>query len=336
MRPRSFLRRYPLGRSQAIGLLILAVLVLWPIVGRANADEDVRQLLNIVNGPMQNLYVAGWGLMGLGLVIGTGWEQLKIFQGQAPQPAQVVGRALVAAATLAIYVPFCKTVWNITSEIAGTILDPKDLDLLSLGLRTLVSQALTAVTKDGILFSPFSMLRNIILGVFMDFMLWGIAFIIDGIRVIQVAIFNVVFLFGPIALGLHVMGFKTGQLWLTALLEVCTWNITIAIISYGASRRVTEQFVRNAQMGAFEFDWWRDMKEITFLAALILFVPVITSRFFGFAALGELSKAALGSSTSVAIGTTLLSMGGVQSAPHMQDQSTLGDGSDKNDRRAGD
>jgi hypothetical protein len=329
-------RRFRFGRSQLAGLVILLALVAWPFVSRANADDDVRALRNIVDLPMKNLYAAGWALMSLGLLVGTGWEQLKVFQGQPPQPAQVVGRALVSAAALAIYVPFCKAVWNITAEISSTILDPKDLDLLSLSLRTLVSQALTGITQDGVVMSPFSMVRNAVLGVFMDLMLWGIGFIIDGIRVIQISIFQVVFMFGPVALGLHVMGFKTAQLWLTALLEICTWNITIAIITYGATRRVTEQFVHNAQMGAFNFDWWRDMKEITFLATLIMFVPVITSRFFGFAALGEMSKAALGSSTSMAIGSTLMSWGGFQSSPHMQEQSTLGDGSDKNDRRAGD
>ena len=108
------------------------------------------------------------------------------------------------------------------------------------------------------------------------------------------------------------------------------------VVTYGVVYRVETQIVKNAQAGALEFDWWRDMKEVTFLAGLILFVPALTSRFFGFAALGELSRAALGSNLDMAVGRTLLSLGSWRSAPHLSERSTLGDGSDRDDRRAGD
>jgi hypothetical protein len=294
---------------------------------------DTDRIAAIIKGPAAGMYTAGWLLLALGLAIGTGWEQLKVFSGQPPNHGQVVARALVAAAALGAYRPLCASVWNISVWLADSICSEQELTALGLFMKTALVQAFTALFKDNVLFAPASIIRNGVLSVFMTFMAWGVTFAVDAIRVVQVVIFNVVFMFGPIALGLHVMGFRTGQLWLTGLLEICTWNITIAIVTWTLGHRMADQLVRNAGQGAFQFDWWRDFKEVTFLATLILFVPVITSRFFGFAALGEVSKAALGADTNMAIASTLMSWGGSSSAPRMQEQSTLGDGSG---RRAGD
>ena len=334
------LARYGLTRERLIGMAILVVLL--PVSARAgifttDGDDTTSRIRFIIDGPWKQMYVAGWGLLGLGLVIGTGWEQLRSFGGQPPNHAQVLSRALVSAAALGCYVPFCKSVWNVSAYLAQTITSPDQVNWLSLCFKTLIAQAFTFLGKDqGPLLGLVSIARNGLLALFMDFLLFGVSFVTDGIRVLQVSVFNVVFMFGPICLALHVMGFRTGQLWLTALLEVCAWNITIAIVTYGVVYRVETQIVKNAQAGALEFDWWRDMKEVTFLAGLILFVPALTSRFFGFAALGELSRAALGSNLDMAVGRTLLSLGSWRSAPHLSERSTLGDGSDRDDRRAGD
>ena len=334
------LARYGFTRERLVGCAVL--LVLLPLSARAgifsnDPEETASRIRFVLDGPWKEMYVAGWGLLGLGLVIGTGWEQLRSIGGQPPNHAQVLSRALVSAAALGCYVPFCKSVWNVSAYLAQTILSPDQVDWLSLCFKTLIAQAFTFLGKDqDPLFGFVSIARNGLLALFMDFLLFGVSFVTDGIRALQVSVFNVVFMFGPICLALHVTGFRTGQLWLTALLEVCAWNITIAIVTYGVIYRVETQIVKNAQAGALEFDWWRDMKEVTFLAGLILFVPVLTSRFFGFAALGELSRATLGSNLNMAIGTTLLGWGSWRSAPHLQERSNLGDGSERNDRRAGD
>ena len=322
-------------------IALFAFLVLTPFSLAMARVHDVGQnfttydrIAHLSDGQAAGMKTAGWLLIGLGLALGTAWEQLKVFRGQAPQPGAVVVRALIAAAVLGSYGPLCKTIWNITAELGISIQSDADKLDLALGMKVIFTQVITALKVDNVLFAPISIVRNGILSWFVAFLGWFLVWAVDAIRVAQVVVFNVVYAFGPIALGLYVFGLRTGEIWMTALLEICSWNITMAIVGATFQNRIARLLLDLAGAGALETDWWTDMKEVTFLSSLILFVPVLTSRFFGFSALGQLSQTTLGSSTAMGIATTLQSWGSFSSAPQMQGGGSQSD--DSNNRRPGD
>ncbi len=315
--------------------IVSALVGLVPALVRADSlffrVNDNMRIKSITEGFAPGLWATGWALGLLAFLVAVGIEQLKVFEGKPPQHGAVISRALVVALALTAYGPFCQGVWDLSRSIAESIADDGKVNVFALMLKTATVQAYTALTRDA-LAAPFSLFRNAILACMMDFMVWGVSWAIDAIRVLQVLIFNFVFLLGPICLALHIAGLRTGQLWLTALLEICTWNVTIAIVVYGLEHRVATQFIVNAGQDALQFDWWRDMKEVTFLALSIFSVPIITARFFGFAALGELSKTALGSQADMALASAFISAGAVQSTPRPPSSGSEG----ANSRRAGD
>ncbi len=284
----------------------------------------------ITSGPAAGAYVAGFGLIALGLAVGSAWQQVQVFTGGVPRHGLVVTRAVIAVAALAVYSPLCNEVWNLSQALAASIYSEADRATNGTAAKVLLVQAYAALFKDGILFAAFSGIRNTILMVFMAATAWSSAFVLDVLQVAQVCVFNVVFAFGPISLGLYVFGFRTGELWLTALLEVCSWSVTSAIVRATLATRMAQVAVMNAGADALQFDWWDSMKEISFIGALMFFVPVITSRFLGFSALGEVSRLTLGQSSAMAVAGALQSFGAWRSAPSIDAPPPI------DNRRAGD
>ena len=323
-------RRLVPGLALALIPLVSAQARLIDVGENYNSGDRIR---DITTGPAAGMYAAGWALMVLGLLVGTGWEQLRVLRGETPRHGAVVVRAVVAAAALAAYGPFCNGVWNLTAELGHTICTEHEVDLLALGMKTLLLQAYTALQVDHVVFAPVSIIRNGILGVMITALGWFVVFAVDAIQTAQVVIFNVVFAFGPICLGLHVMGLRTGELLLTALLEICSWTVTIAMVATTLRYRIEAEVLSLAAQHALQTDWWRDMQELTFLASLILFVPPLTSRFFGMSALGELSRASLGSHMTMEVANAYASFGGFSSAPSLRGSQSPDSDSG---RRAGD
>jgi hypothetical protein len=256
---------------------------------------------------------------------------MQVFTGGVPRHGVVVTRAVIAVAALAVYGPLCNGVWNMSQALAQSIYSDAERATNGTAAKVLLVQAYAALFKDGLLFAPISGFRNTILMAFMTLTAWFTAFALEALQVAQVCVFNVVFAFGPISLGLYVFGFRTGELWLTALLEICSWSVTSAIVRATLATRISQVAMMNAAQGALAFDWWDSMKEITFIGALMLFVPVITSRFLGFAALGELSRVTLGQSSAMAVAGTLQGLGAWRSAPTVNSSPA-----ESNNRRAGD
>ncbi len=284
----------------------------------------------ITSGPVAGAYAAGFGLIALGLAVGSAWQQVQVFTGGVPRHGLVVTRAVIAVAALAVYGPLCNGVWNMSQALAASIYSEADRATNGTAAKVLLVQAYAALFKDGLLFAPISGIRNTMLMAFMAATAWFTAFALEALQIAQVCVFNVVFAFGPISLGLYVFGFRTGELWLTALLEISSWSVTSAIVRSTLTTRIAQVAVMNAGEGALQFDWWDSMKEISFIGSLIVFVPVITSRFLGFSALGELSRVTLGQSAAMSVAGALQSFGAWRSAP------TVNAPSSTDNRRAGD
>ncbi len=319
-----------LGAVLALAILPLAAMGF-------DLKSDQYRITSITQAPVAGLYKTAWALALLCFVIAIGREQARVFGGETPRPMAALGRTAVVVLALALYGPFCQFVWNVSAWIAEGIVSEEEVNGLALAFKTLVVHAFTAVMGGngdygGLLMST---LRNAILGLCMDLMIWGVSWAVDAIRIVQVCLFNVTVMFGPICLALHVSGLRTGQIWLMALLEICAWNITIAIVFWTLQHRIASEFLDIARQSLVQFDWWRDMKELSFMASLIFFVPIITARFFGFAALGEISRAALGNDANMAIGSALTRWGSWRDSPQVQGGPSLShDGSSQH--RAGD
>lgn len=312
---------------------------------KANTDNDANQaiydamtvpepwfLTERGKGHGGVLLLTGWSLIGLGLVVGVAKDQLAIFSGQPSQPTAVLGRAIVAAAILGTYNILCSGVWDISLEIGRSIANEHTLSQAAFYIRYFDIRAHSMLTNDWVVMAPLTIIRN----AFVQGMMWlldlYVSFSIDAIRIVQLAVFNVVYGFGPICLGLYVMGFRAGEIWFGALLEICSWNVTIAIILSMMAGASYEHLMVQAGTGIGNFEWWQNLKGYTFLAFLITFVPVLSSRFFGFAALGPLAGVALGGSFALSIGQAAGRLGGASSAPKMQGGSQTNNG----DSRPGD
>jgi hypothetical protein len=306
---------------------------------RANTDNPANQVIYDAmtvgepwfltergSGQGGVLLITGWSLIGLGLVIGVLKDQLSIFTGQPSQPTAVLGRALIAAAILSTYNVILKGVWDISLDIGRSIANEHTLGQAAFYIRYFDIRAHSMITNDWVVLAPLSIIRNAFLQGMMWLLDWFVSFSIDAIRIVQLAVFNVVYGFGPICLGLYVMGLRAGEIWFGALLEVCSWNITIAIILSMMAGASYEHLMVQAGTGVGNFEWWENLKGYTFLAFLITFVPVLSSRFFGIAALGPLAGVAMGGSFALSVGQAAGRLGGSSSAPKMQGGSQTNNG----------
>ena len=89
-------------------------------------------------------------------------------------------------------------------------------------------------------------------------------------------------------------GFGGRRLWFSALVEVSSWSITMAIV-YKTIDSALVSYLQDAQTLAFSDTRFLDVISLlAFMSSLPFVVPVVTGRLIGSSALGALANVSMG------------------------------------------
>jgi hypothetical protein len=286
---------------------------------RVGGREFMDRMDEITSGPAAVPYAVGWSLVALGFVFSLSLQQTAALSGKKPDHGAVIGRAMLAAIALASYKLITQSAWWGCSTLANQIYDTGHREQMGVLMESFVTRTWTTAAANYIpVVGQLYNIRNLAVDFLMGFCLWASSFALDGLNTVQVCVYNVLYCFGPLMIGLSVFGLPTGQIWLTAVLEICSWSITGSIVQMTMYTRFVRQFHDATTQGLLNFEWWDALKEMGFLTSLVFAVPILTSRLLGMTALGELSKTALGSNASMAMAGMLSrwgTLGGATGAP---------------------
>ena len=256
-------------------------------------NPDTGLFDTVINSPSSACYGIGWALWAAGVTFSLVFAQFGILKGKPATHAEVIARGAINAIALGLYTFICKSVWWGAQSLAFTVYPDTKMEAFSKLMSGVANQ-----------FQNYSFsLTGAITGLRDSFVLlagitsWILALLGHWeLQKIQVGVYNVVFAYGPILIGLATFGFSSGQIWLTALLEVSSWSLTMAIIYRGIVDQLATYFA-DAQSQSFLSTHFMDVVEnCVFLASMTIVVPVVTGRLLGMSALGELSRAMMGPS----------------------------------------
>ena len=114
------------------------------------------------------------------------------------------------------------------------------------------------------------------------------------LEVLQVCVFNVIYAFGPFLIGLSLWGFGGRRIWFSALVEISSWSVTMAIV-YATIDGAMYSYLEQAK--TLDFSDTRFMEVISllaFMSSLPFVVPIVTGRLLGTQALGALGNVTAG------------------------------------------
>ena len=245
----------------------------------------------VTSGPGAVTYGVGWALLALGTVFSLLLQQLAVAQGKKPDYPLVIARSAMAAVALGLFAFISQAVWSGTQSIAYGIYPETKLSALGKLLSVSATRfqdynlsvfGLGSALKDGAV-------------VLTGLASWLLALIAHWqLTNVQIAVYDVVFCFGPLMLGLSCFGLPTGRVWLTALLEVSSWSISMAVVYAAIDGQVTQYLSEAHKVPLLDSRFLDVINMLVFLSSLPLIVPVITGRLLGMSALGELSNATMG------------------------------------------
>jgi hypothetical protein len=255
-------------------------------------DNDFGLFNTVIGGPAAAPYTVGWAL----LLVGTLWsllvEQLKATRGERAEHSSVIAQALVAAIALGSFTFVSRAVWWAAQTLAHEIYPDSKMD----AFRKLLT--LSALRFRDFSFSLTSIGTGLRDGLVMivGMQAWLLAFLAHWqLQKVQACVYNVIFCFGPILLGLSAFGLPTARVWLTALIEVSSWSITAAVVYYGVDSSLTQYLNVDAnEQGILSTRFLDVVNNLIYLSSIMVIVPVVTGRLLGMSALGELSGAVLG------------------------------------------
>lgn len=260
---------------------------------------------SVIGTPVAIPYAAGWSLILVGTSACLAYEQLKAVHGNQPDHGSVVGRAILASAALATYTFICKAVWWAAQSIALAMYPDTEAQALGKLLGTIANRfkdyhfnilELGTGLRDGAV---------IIVG----FLSWISAYLTHHqLQQVQVCVYNVIFAFGPLLIGLSCFALPTLRVWITALLEVSSWSITAAVVYRGISSQLQAygQIAQNEPLLSTKF--LDVISTMVFLSSLMIVVPVVTGRLLGSATLGELGRANYGNTAAQWLGDRIRGM----------------------------
>lgn len=242
----------------------------------------------VIGGPAAVPYAVGWAL----LIVGTLWSllvaQIQTMSGKKADPVAIIVNSGVLAAGLGLYAFICRTIWWGTQTIAHEIFPESRLSALGSSLKAIFQTARKAggsnvlniaqTIKDGMV--DFAALMS-----------WMTAIVSHWqIQNLQTGVYNVVFIFGPLLIGLAAFGLPTARVWVMSMFEVSSWSITAAALYYGLASQF-EKYTRDAATASFlDMRFLNVMSNLSFLSLMMLVVPVVTGRLLGQATLGELGR----------------------------------------------
>lgn len=233
----------------------------------------------------------GFALLSTGFFLRMVQEQMKAATGQKPDFAGVIMEALLCCGLLLMSGWIAHNVWATCQFIATSIYPDTKMSALGTLLGSVAGRL-----KD----YSFSVLdigagikdsAVVVIALFA----WMLTLLAHWqLEVLQVAVFNVVFSFAPILIGLSLFGFGGRRLWFSALVEVSSWSITMAIV-YKTIDSALVSYLEDAQTLAFSDTRFLDVISLlAFMSSLPFVVPVVTGRLIGSSALGALANVSMG------------------------------------------
>ncbi|WP_163778713.1 conjugal transfer protein TraG [Myxococcus vastator] len=279
----------------------------------------------ILSGPAVVPYGVGWALLILGTVVSAGLNQLTFLGGKNEPPGIVLSRLIIGAILLTSFTWISQSIWWGTSEIADTIFQEAEYFSMrdDLGRFSGRLQKYWWSPGPGGAFFWASMKDNFVS--LIATVSLGIALLArEQLEMLQVVLFNVIFCFGPMLIGLSTFGIPTARIWVIALLEICSWSVTSAVLYASINTRLTE-YVRNAgDQDLTNTDFLNVIGIFVFMSSMTLVVPVVTGRLLGISTLGELANATVGNDMATRLAKALNSIFNTDNAlspagPQMQD-----------------
>lgn len=268
----------------------------------------------VVGGPAAVPYAVGWAL----LITGTLWSllgsMLKNISGQKNDPLAVWLNSAVLAVGLSLYAFITKAVWWGTQSIAQGIFPDDRMQALGKALKT-IAQHQRVSTGSNVLDVGQKIKDSIV--EMSGLASWALAMLSHwSIQQTQRGVFNVVFIFGPLLIGLAAWGLPTGRVWLMALFEVSSWSISAAALYFGLQTYFDRYMGEIQSTSVLDTNWLDTVSGLIFLSMMMAIVPIITGRLLGAATLGELSRISGGSSMADSMANGLRSrMASASSAP---------------------
>lgn len=257
-----------------------------------------------------------------GMVVRLIGEQIKASTGQRPAFATVIGDAVVTLVLLALHGWLAHNIWTSAQIIAVAIYPDSKLTAV-MGLLGGVAGRLKDYTFT--ILDVGSALRDSAVVLF-AVVAWILTLLAHWqLEVLQVCIYNVVYAFAPLLLGLHMFGFDGRKIWVSAIVEVSSWSITLAIVYRTIDATLTE-YLHDAQNLDFGNTHFLDViSMLGFLSSLPFMVPIVTGRLIGSSALGALANVNFGNTMADAVlakGRSLMSTAGGSIDPGERDASS--------------
>lgn len=245
----------------------------------------------VLNSPASAPYAVGWALILMAILVGTIYEQLKAATGGRADHGSVIMRAVLAAFLLAPYTFLARATWWAAQTIALQIYPDAKLQALGKFLGILASRfrdyhfsvlELGTGIRDGLVLT-------------VGLASWLLTLLAHSeLEQIQVVVFNVIFVFGPLLIGLSAFGLSTARIWITSLLAISSWSITVAVIY----RSVEDQLVYYAGIASqdtfLQGHYWDVVQHLVFISSLMFIVPSITGLLLGVGTLAELGRVNMG------------------------------------------
>jgi hypothetical protein len=271
----------------------------------------------VIGGPAAAPYAVGWALLLVGTLASLALGQVRTMKGSPGANAEVLARFVLGAVGLGLFTFISKVVWWATQSLAHSIYPDTKLQAMGRMLAAMAGRfrehsfsfSVTGFAEG--LRDSFVMLCGLtswLLGLLAH---WQI-------QQTQQAVYNVIFCFGPILIGLSGFGLPTARIWLTSLLEVSSWSITAAVLYHGISSQI-ESYA--ADPGAVMSTRFLDVTNtLVFFSSMMVVIPVVTGRLLGMSALGDIGRAVGGQEMVNRVSSLIQSFqpDGVRAAPDMR------------------
>ena len=254
----------------------------------------------------------GFGLIATGFALKMVNEQGKAATGQRPDFGGVMFETVVCIALLIMHGAIAHNVWNTCQHIATTIYPDTKLSAMAELLGSVATRFkdysfsvmdVGAALKDSAV-------------VMVALVAWMLTLMAHWqLEVLQVCVFNIVFAFAPVLIGLSMFGFGGRRIWFAALVEVSSWSITLAIV-YKTIDSALFSYLQQAKTLDFSDTKFIDVVSmLAFMASLPFVVPIVTGRLIGSSALGALANVNMGATMfDKALGSGRQAMSGIGGA----------------------
>jgi hypothetical protein len=246
----------------------------------------------------------GVSLIVTGTVLRLVGEQAKAASGQRPDFAGVMVDSVLCFVFLALHGWIASNVWATAQSIATGIYPDTKLAALAKLVGEVASKfkdysfsimGVGAALKDSavVVTALFAWILTLLAH-------WQL-------EVLQVCVYNVVFAFAPVLIGLHQFGFNGRKIWFSAIVEVSSWSITMAVVYRSIDSTLFSYLTEASSLSFTNVKFLDTISMLVFLSSLPLIVPVVTGRLLGSQALGELGNATAGAGLTARISNSLRS-----------------------------